>query len=129
MQALLVLGQVVLGAYFVMNGVNHFRHLAGTTGYAQSRGLAVPKALVAASGATLVLAGAGVLLGIYVRISLWLLVAFLVLSAFLIHHFWTDQDPMQKMGEQVNFMKNLALAAALLVLTALAGSWPWSLFF
>lgn len=126
MTSLLILGQVVLGLYFIMNGINHFKNAAGTAGYAQSRGLAGGKALVYLSGLVMLLGGLGVLLGMYVTLSLWGLIAFLVLAAFLIHHFWTDEDQGQRASEKVNFMKNLALAGALLMLTALASNWPWS---
>jgi len=128
MTVLLILGQVVLGLYFIMSGANHFMHLEGTAGYAQSRGLGASKLLTVVSGIVMILGGLGVLLGVYVLWSLWMLIIFLVLAAFLVHHYWSDQDPMQKMGERVNFMKNLALAASLLVLTMQASAWPWSLF-
>jgi putative oxidoreductase len=34
----------------------------------------------------------------------------------MVHNFWTLDDPMQKMGEMTQFMKNIAIAAALLML-------------
>ena len=50
--------------------------------------------------------GLGVLLGAYTTLAIALLIIFLVATAFGIHHFWTDADPMQKMGEKTNFFKN-----------------------
>jgi len=127
MSVLLILAQVVLGLYFIVNGVNHFMKAEMIAGYAKSRGLGAGKFLTILSGIALVFSGLGVVLGIYVVWSLSVLVLFLLLTAFLIHHFWTDQDPMQRMGEQVNFMKNIALASSLLLLTGLVDAWPWSL--
>ncbi len=48
----------------------------------------------------------------------WLGIIFLALAAFLVHHFWTDEG-MERVGQQVHFLKNLALAAALLLVTYL----------
>jgi hypothetical protein len=34
------------------------------------------------------------------------------------HTFWKIQDPMAKMGEMINFTKNIALLGAVLILLA-----------
>lgn len=58
-----------------------------------------------------------------VTLPAWLGIIFLLAAAFSVHHFWTDQS-MDRMGQQVHFNKNLALAAALLLVTFVpAGTW------
>jgi uncharacterized membrane protein YphA (DoxX/SURF4 family) len=46
------------------------------------------------------------------------LVLFLVPVTFIMHAFWKIQDPMAKMGETINFTKNIALLGAVLILLA-----------
>ena len=43
---LFVLGRILLGGYFIMSGFNHFKNLGMLTGYAQSKGVPMPKAAV-----------------------------------------------------------------------------------
>jgi hypothetical protein len=43
------------------------------------------------------------------------------------HAHWKIDDPMQKMTERISFTKNIALAAAILALVAVAQPWTYSL--
>jgi hypothetical protein len=43
------------------------------------------------------------------------------------HAFWGVRDAQAKMGEQINFMKNVALLGLVLMLTAIPQPWPISL--
>ncbi len=110
------LAKIVLGAYFIKAGINHFMHTDMLAGYAGSKGMPMPKAGVLVSGAMMLLGGLGIISGMYMTVAVWLCVVFLVLAAFSIHTFWKVEDQMAKMGERVNFEKNLALAAALVLL-------------
>jgi uncharacterized membrane protein YphA (DoxX/SURF4 family) len=69
----------------------------------------------------LLLGGLAILTGLYVQVGLWLLVVFLLFVTPWMHNFWALQDPMQRMGEMVNFMKNTGLLGAVLMLLYL---WP-----
>ncbi len=119
MASLFLLGQIVLGVYFIQSGLMHFMKLPMMTGYATSRKLPAPKLGVVVSGLVMLAGGLGVLFQYELVWAYGLLVVFLVLAAFVMHGFWADQDPNMKMSNMVNFQKNLALAAALLMLLAL----------
>jgi uncharacterized membrane protein YphA (DoxX/SURF4 family) len=67
----------------------------------------------------LFLGGLGVVLGIYIGLSVLLLSVFLLVTTFQMHQFWTIPDPMARMGEEINFKKNLALLGAVLMLLAI----------
>lgn len=119
MEIIHLIGQVLFGGYFVLQGINHFKNTAGLTGYAASAGVPSPKMAVLGSGALVFLGGLGVLLYgfipyILTQISLILLVVFLVPVTFKMHAFWKKTDPQAKMMEQIQFMKNLALLGAVL---------------
>lgn len=128
MQYLFILGEVLLGGYFIMSGVNHFRHTSMLAGYAESKGVPMAKESVLLTGVLLVLGGLGIFLGVYVQISILLLVVFLLVTSFKMHAFWKESDPQAKMGDQINFTKNMALLGALLMLLAIPEPWMISLF-
>jgi uncharacterized membrane protein YphA (DoxX/SURF4 family) len=112
----LYLGRILFGGYFIMSGYNHFANLQMMAGYSQSKGVPAAKAAVAVTGLLLLIAGICTLFNFYPEVGLIALVVFLVPVTFLMHAFWKVQDPMAKMGERVNFMKNLALLGGTLLL-------------
>lgn len=114
--ALLYLGRILFGGYFIMGGYNHLANLGMMSGYTQSKGVPAPKPAVAVTGLLLLIGGISTLFNFYPEVGLIALVIFLVPVTFLMHAFWKVQDPMAKMGERVNFMKNLALLGGTLLL-------------
>ncbi len=98
-----------------MSGIKHFKNHAHLTGYAAA--MKVPQASLAvfASGVLLLLGGLGILFGVYTNIAAWLLIIFLVPTTLMIHSFWKMSDPQTRMGNEINFYKNLALIGALLM--------------
>ena len=127
MEYLFVLGRVLLGGYFIMSGVNHFKHVAMLTGYAKSKSVPMPREAVLLTGLMMVLGGLGVLLGVYVEFSVFLLCAFLLVTSLQMHQFWKIQDHMERLPEEINFKKNFALFGALLMLLAISTPWAVSL--
>ena len=127
MEIIFIIGRVLFGGYFIMNGFNHLKNKSMLTGYAASKGVPSPSLAVVGSGLLILLGGLGVLLGVYTQISLWLIIIFLVPVSFKMHNFWTMAEPQAKMMEQVNFMKNMALVGAALMMMFLSQPWVWSL--
>ncbi|MCC7160152.1 DoxX family protein [Candidatus Nomurabacteria bacterium] len=125
---LFVLGRVLLGGYFLKNAYNHFKNSNALTGYAQSKGVPVPNLAVMLTGLMLLFSGLGILLGVYVGFAILLLAIFLIGVTFQMHQFWKVTEPMARMGEEINFYKNLALLGAVLMLTAIPLPWALSLF-
>jgi len=126
MKFLTLLGRIIYGGYFLFSGLNHFLQTQSMSGYAASKDVPMPTIAVLGSGAMLVLGSALVLLGYKVRIGAWLIVLFLIPVTFMMHNFWTIADPQMKMGEMVNFMKNLGLIGASLMIAGVR-YWPMSL--
>jgi len=122
-----LIGRLLLGGYFIFGGFNHFSNLGMMAGYAQSKGVPGPKAAVAFSGLLLLIGGLSILLGVYPTVGTIAIALFLIPVTFMMHAFWKVQDPMAKMGEMVNFTKNLALLGAALMLLAVPQPWTMSL--
>ena|SRR3989338_7087674 len=122
MDIIFLLGRIILGGYFIVSSWGHFKNLEGMAGYATSKGVPSPRAAVFAGGVLLLLGGLGVLFGIAPELSLALLIIFLVPVSYKMHAFWKETDPNKRMMEQIQFMKNMALIGALLMLYAV----PWA---
>jgi uncharacterized membrane protein YphA (DoxX/SURF4 family) len=127
MTALFVIGRIIFGLYFVYSGFNHLTKIVTMAAYAKSKGVPLASFSVVFAGLLLLLGGLSILLGVYPILGLILLILFLVPVTFMMHQFWTIQDPMQKMGEMVNFLKNMAILGAVLMMFMLSRPWPASL--
>ena len=119
---LFVIGRILFGGYFIMSGLNHFKHLKMLTGYAQGKGVMMPREAVFVTGVMMVLGGAGIFFGFWVSFSVLLISVFLLVTTFQMHQFWKVTDQMARMGEEINFKKNLALLGALLLLLSVPES-------
>ncbi len=123
-----VVGRVLFSMLFIMIGMNHLMKANDMTGYAQSKGVPAAKAAVLLSGLMILLGGVLVLLGWHRFIGAGLIAIFLIPTSFVMHTFWKETDPNTKTSEMMNFMKNMALAGAALLLAFYSGgNWPVSL--
>ncbi len=129
MSIIFLIGRIIAGGYFLFNAFNHFTNVEGMKGYADSKGVPAPKVAVIGSGVLLALGGAGVLLGTLPQVAILLLLLFLLPTTPVMHDFWNAEGE-ERMTEQINFTKNLAIIGLLLMLLAFAGpdvAWPLSL--
>jgi uncharacterized membrane protein YphA (DoxX/SURF4 family) len=124
MDWLFLLGRILFGGFFLLAGWNHFSQLKNMAGYAQAKGVPMPQAAVAGTGALLILGGASILLGIFPMVGGILLIIFLVPTALMMHNFWALTDPQAKMMEMQNFLRNIALTGANLMLLSYSSPWP-----
>lgn len=111
-----ILGRIIFGAYFAFSGFNHFKNRAMLEGYTASKGVPFPKVSNILAGAFLLLGGLGIIFDIEWQLSLLLVLIFLVLATIMIHNFWNDKDAMTKMSNMQNFLKNMGLIGATLML-------------
>ncbi len=127
MDIVFLIGRLLLGGFFISNGINHFRNLTLMAGYANSKGTPAPALAVGGTGVLLLAGGLSLVLGFQPIVGAALLAIFLLGVSFKMHNYWAVQDPQAKLGEQVNFMKNMALLGALLMLVAIPRPWSLSL--
>jgi putative oxidoreductase len=127
MRAMFWLGRAIYGGFFVQSGLHHFQDKQMLSQYATAKGVRAPDVAVVASGALALAGGLSVLAGARPRLGLAAIVGFLIPVSLSIHRFWDVDDPQQKMTESVNFMKNMALAGAALMLMQVPEPWPASI--
>lgn len=124
---LLLIGRILYGGFFLISGLNHFLKMSSYKPFVASKGVPAPALAVVASGLLLLLGGLSVLFGFWPYIGLLLIVVFLIGATPAMHNYWTLTDPMARMNDQINFMKNVALLGAALMMAAIPQPWPISL--
>jgi uncharacterized membrane protein YphA (DoxX/SURF4 family) len=127
MDLLFLAGRVLFGGLFLYNGLNHVLHYEATRGYTAYKHVPLPAVATIISAVWLLTGGASVVTGFRPEIGLALIVAFLVVVTPKMHDFWAATDPALRMGDFINFQKNLALAGAGLMMLAIPRPWPYSL--
>ena len=121
-------GRLLVGGVLAFMGLNHFRQPDQLAGYAASKGIPAPKLGVYASGLVLVLGGLSLVVGVYPTLGALLLVGFFLVATPAFHDFWAVEDPEAQQSELTDFLKNVGLTGAALVLVAVGGSaWPYAL--
>ena len=117
-----VVGRALLGLYFLVPGVMKILGYAGTLSLMQSKGIPLAEVLLPITIAMQVGLGFALIVGKYVRSSAFLLFGLtLVINAFM-HNFWALAGDPGQAHEMQNFIKNLAIAAGLLVLAGRSNS-------
>ena len=124
---LFLLGRILFGATLAFMGLNHFMDLDTMAGYAEFKGLPVPRVSVIGSGLVLLAGGLGIVVGAFPVVAGGALAAFLLVSAVTMHDFWSVDDPEEKQNEMTSFLKNVYGAGAALALLAVGGTaWPYA---
>ena len=123
MIVLFLVGRILLGGYFLYNGINHFLALGFMAQYAGSKGVPAPELAVLVSGLLLLVAGSSIVLGLFPKIGIACAAIFFVGVTPMMHDFWAVPAE-QQMAEMVNFTKNVALLGATLMLVAVPEPWP-----
>ncbi len=126
MPLLFLVGRILLGVFFLDNAYNHFKNSGALSGYALSKNVPMPKVAVLGSGALLLIGGVSMILGFYPHVGIAALVLFLVPVTYTMHAFWKEQDQARQM-DRIQFMKNMAILGAILMLLSLPLPWAMSI--
>lgn len=113
-----MVGRFLLGLYFVLPGVMKITGYSGTLELMVSKGVPMASALLPLTIAMQIGLGLMLMFGKQLRISALLLFGLTILINLFIHNFWALQGDPSYAHEMQNFIKNLAIAAGLLVLAS-----------
>jgi uncharacterized membrane protein YphA (DoxX/SURF4 family) len=111
-----LVGRILFSLIFLLSGFGHLTQSNAMSQYASSKGVPAAKAATIVTGLMILAGGLSVLLGVYMEIGTWLIVFFLVPTSLMMHNFWAIGDPMHKGVERAQFMKNLSMTGAALML-------------
>jgi uncharacterized membrane protein YphA (DoxX/SURF4 family) len=124
MRAPHLLGRLLFGGYFVLSGINHFKHTREMAQYAAAKKVPKPDLAVQLTGAALIAGGASIMLGVKPKLGTAAIAGFLVGVTPIMHDFWKQEDHEQRMNDMVNFTKNIALIGGAMSLMGVDE--PWS---
>lgn len=111
----LLAGRVIFGGYFVLSGLNHFMKTEQLSGWLQAKGLPQPDLLTYFTGGQMIFGGALVILALEPVIGIGALALFLAVVTPTMHDFW-NMEGEDRQSHMVNFLKNMALFGALLIM-------------
>ena len=100
---------ILLGLFFVLNGINHLVNTTIYLEYSEKRGLMSPKLMVRISGVALIIGGISLATGFLQIYGIIGLSLFLVIASFTLHRFWLEKGTQMKLLEGMHFAKNMAI--------------------
>lgn len=116
--ALSILGRIMLCVIFAMSAAaNKIPKFQEVVGYMGAAGVPFPEFMLIGAIVFLLAGSLLVILGFQARIGAAMLLIFLVLATYYFHAFW-KMPPESQQAEMGNFMKNFALAGAMVFLIA-----------
>ena len=111
-----IVGRSLLGLYFIGPGLSKIFDFASTLALMRMKGVPFSSFLLPLTIAIQLLGGIFLILGKNLRLTAFMLFGLTIFINIFIHNFWVlNGDPSQA-HEMQNFVKNLAIAAGLLVL-------------
>lgn len=123
MKYIVMPGRVLFSLIFVLTIVTHFSEKM--IDHAVDAGVPSASFLVPVSGIIAFMGGISIMLGFKTQWGAWLIILFLVPVTFMMHAFWKETEPMQQQIQLSNFMKNISLIGAALLI-AFFGAGPVS---
>jgi putative oxidoreductase len=113
-----ILGRLMLVAIFLMSALgNKIPNFKGVAAAMEGQGVPAANLMLVGAITFLLAGGVSVLLGFKSRFGASLLLAFLALATYYFHDFW-NASPELAQAETIQFMKNLALGGAMLMIIA-----------
>jgi putative oxidoreductase len=117
MDWVLLIGRLLYAPVFIVSGLAfHLGKREMAVGYARMKGAPMPELTVPLTGVAIAVAGVMIIVGLWVDLAALVIAVFLLVTAYFMHGFWTVEDPQERMMEQVQFQKDVALAGAALIL-------------
>jgi putative oxidoreductase len=116
-------GRVLLSLIFILSALGKLADLSGTAAFMRAAGmpavwLFLPAAIVLELGG-----GLAILTGYGMRLGVAALIVFLIPATLIFHPFWQESG-MARMGQMINFMKNLAIMGGLLIVVPASAERP-----
>ena len=124
----ITVGRVLLGLYFLLPGISKIPTYAGTTEYMLLHNIPLASILLPITIVLQVGLGVMLIIGYRIKESALILAALTVLINIGMHDFWNEYPNTDAGHETQNFVKNLAIFAGLLVLSATHRVQQWRLF-
>jgi uncharacterized membrane protein YphA (DoxX/SURF4 family) len=120
-------GRILFSLVFIGSGIGHLTQAEGSSQYAAYKKVPSPKNMVLLSGVLMVLGGVAVILGFWMDLAGLCLAVLVLIMGFMMHRFWEETDGQTKQVEMAQFMKNVSIAGAGLIIAAIGYGAPWAI--
>ena len=111
-----ITGRSLLGLYFIAPGLSKVFDFASTLALMRMKGVPFSLVLLPLTIVIQLLGGIFLILGRNLRLTAFILFGLTILINIFIHNFWALSGDPSQAHETQNFIKNIAIAAGLLVL-------------
>jgi len=115
--AVLLLGRILLGAIFVLSGYGKLTGLEGFSASLTNQGVPLASVLAVVAGAVEFGGGLFLVLGFQARLGALGLVVFTIIATLIAHRFWELEGAAVR-GQQTQFLKNVSMIGGLLYVVA-----------
>ena len=124
----ITVGRILLGLYFLLPGISKIPTYAGTTEYMLLHNIPLASILLPITIVLQVGLGVMLIIGYRIKESALILAALTIFINIGMHDFWNEYLNTDAGHETQNFVKNLAIFAGLLVLSATDRVLQWRVF-
>ena len=124
----ITVGRMLLGLYFLLPGISKIPTYAGTTEYMLLHNIPLASILLPITIVLQIGLGVMLIIGYRIKESALILAALTIFINIGMHDFWNEYPNTDAGHETQNFVKNLAIFAGLLVLSATDRVQQWRLF-
>ena len=124
----ITVGRILLGLYFLLPGISKIPTYAGTTENMLLHNIPLASILLPITIVLQIGLGVMLIIGYRIKESALILAALTIFINIGMHDFWNEYPNTDAGHETQNFVKNLAIFAGLLVLSATDRVQQWRLF-
>ena len=107
------LGHTLLSSIFIYGGWSVFVNPDGRAQKVEQAGIPLARQATIVNGAVMTLAGSALALDIAPKLSALVLIGTLIPTTYVGHAFWQEDAPATRAGQQVHFLKNIAMIGGL----------------
>jgi putative oxidoreductase len=123
--AALLIGRLIVGGVFLWAAVDNLLELDSKSGYAASKGVAAPTALVTLASLILLAGAISILVGFRPPLGVAAIVLFLVPVTLMMHNFWALTG-LEQIIELHNFQGNVIMLGSAVMFLGIPRPWPFS---
>jgi putative oxidoreductase len=114
-EILFLIGRVLLGWYFLIDGVGKFPNITPFVGYVTSLGVPSPYFMAWVGAIAEFLVGLMLVFGIATRYGALLGILFVIIASVLAHRYW-QYPAAQQLGQYINLMKNSVILGGMVLM-------------
>jgi putative oxidoreductase len=123
--AALLIGRLIVGGVFLWAAADNLLELDAKSGYAASKGVVAPTALVTLASLILLAGSISILVGFRPILGVAAIALFLVPVTLMMHNFWALTG-LQQILELHNFQGNVIMLGSAVMFLAIPRPWPFS---